>query len=128
MVKIDGIDPLLLNRVREQNERLEVLKAESTATNRLVKREKGFSSQGEFPKTQASEERRLKQALDRLNDEARRDGLPLRFEAQRREDLWHVSVIDAKSREVLRDIPTREALQVVGRINNLYGLFLDQKR
>ncbi len=125
-MKIDGIDPLLLNRIKEQTDRMEIQKSESIGSDNAVRRESG-SQRGKAAVPLHSEQK-LNEVLRRLNDEAERDNSPLRFSVRRDAKLWHVEVTDTLRNEIVRDIPTDQALTVLNRIQSLFGVLLDEKR
>jgi uncharacterized FlaG/YvyC family protein len=125
-MKIDGIDPLLLNRIKEQTDRMEIQKSESIGSDNAVRRES--SSQRGKAAIPLHNEQKMNEVLKRLNDEAERDNSPLRFSVRRDAKLWHVEVTDTLRNEVVRDIPTDQALTVLNRIQSLFGVLLDEKR
>ncbi len=125
-MKIDGIDPLLLNRIKEQTDRMEIQKSESISSDNAVRRE-GGSQRGKAT-VPLHNEQQMNEVLKRLNDEAERDNSPLRFSVRRDAKLWHVEVTDTLRDQVVRDIPTDQALTVLNRIQSLFGVLLDEKR
>lgn len=125
-MKIDGLDPLLLNRIKEQTDRMEIQKSESIGSDNVVRRESG--SQRGKAAVPLHNEQQLSEVLKRLNDEAERDNSPLRFSVRRDAKLWHVEVTDTLRDEIVRDIPTDQALTVLNRIQSLFGVLLDEKR
>jgi uncharacterized FlaG/YvyC family protein len=127
-MKIDGIDPLLLNRIKEQTDRLEVQRAESAVTENRVTREGGYSRRETYPVSDEQNEGKLQVAVERLNVNAEKENLPVRFQARRGNQRWHIEVYDLASNEVVRDIPTEQAMNVVNRIQSLFGILLDEKR
>ncbi len=127
-MKIDGIDPLLLNRIKEQTDRMEIQRAERTLTDTRVSREGDSSRRSQTYIPEQQDERSLNNALARLNENAERDGLPLRFRARRENNLWQVEVLDTENNKVIRNIPTDRVHGVVNRLHSLFGLILDEKR
>ena len=128
-MKIDGIDPLLLNRIKEQTDRLEVQRTERSLTDSKVRRDADLSPQTRPDLFIEPDEQHLSEALSRLNENAERDGLPLRFKAKRQQNnLWAVEVHDLEKDMVITQIPTTRVHGVVNRLQGLYGLMLDEKR
>ena len=127
-MKIDGIDPLLLNRIKEQTNRLEVQRTERPLTDSRVSRDADLTRQPRPEVVTRRDEESLKNALKRLNDNAEKDGLPLRFKASRQGNLWQVEVVDTTKNEVVSQIPTTRVHGVVNRLQGLYGLMLDERR
>ncbi len=127
-MKIDGIDPLLLNRIKEQTDRMEIQRAENASTDTRVSRDGGYRRAGVPTIPDLKYGKKVEAALRRLNENAEKDGFPLRFSVRKEPNLWHVEVRDLASNSVVRDIPTTEALDVVNRIYSLFGVLLDEKR
>lgn len=127
-MKIDGIDPLLLNRIKEQTERLEVQKSETLFPDNRTKRESsGYRGSAAKP-TDRDYDKRVEQALRQLNQRAEEDNLNVRFDLRKENNLWHVDVFDRGSSDIIRTIPTDRAFEVLSRIQGLFGLMLDEKR
>ncbi len=126
-MKIDGIDPLLLNKIKEKPDLKEVQKTESSATYTRVSRERGSDRGSEPGAKDASYGEKVEKALNRLNDDAERDGLKLRFRAKETAGFWNVEVFDTESDRVVHEIPTERALEVANRIQGLFGLLMDKK-
>ncbi len=129
-MKIDGIDPLLLNRIKEQTDRLEVRRAENVLTDSRVRRE---GDQGKFRRVYQEgmdQENRVYAALERLNDQAGRDNLPLSFRGRREADQWLIEIVDQERGDVVKVFSTGQdqVIGVVNRIQSLFGVLLDQKR
>ncbi len=127
-MKIDGIDPLLLSRIKEQTDRMEIQKTETAVSDNRVKRESGYPQGKAVQIPDQFYESKLNKALKQLNEKAERDGLPLRFSVRRDSNLWHVEVFDAESNDLVRDIPTDRALDVLSRMQGLFGGMLDERR
>lgn len=127
-MKIDGIDPLLLNRIKEQVDRMEVQKTEQTVTDNRVSRERGSSRGKVVEMPDQNNRHKVEAALRRLNENAEKGGIELRFDARRSDNLWHVLVMERDNNKVIRDIPTDQALSVVNRLQSLFGGLLDEKR
>ncbi len=127
-MKIDGIDPLLLNKVKEKPDLKAVQKAESSATYTRVSREKGTDRSTDTGEKDSRYGEKVEKALKRLNDNAEQSGYKLRFRSKQDSGLWHVEVIDSESGRVVHEIPTERALEVANRLQGLFGLFMDEKR
>ncbi len=127
-MKIDGIDPLLLNRIKEQTDRLEVQKSETIFSDNRTKRESGrYKGQTAKP-IDHNYDKKADQALRQLNQRAEEDNLDVRFNLRRDDRLWHVEVYNRDSSEVIQTIPTDRAFEVLSRIQGLFGVMLDEKR
>ncbi len=127
-MKIDGIDPLLLNRIKEQTDRMVIQKTETAVSDNQVKRESGNPQRKPADIPEQYYDAKLEVALKELNEKAEKDELPLRFDVNRELNLWHVRVYDTTRNEVVREIPTDRALSVLSRLQSLFGVMLDEKR
>ncbi|GEM_PF-1616715 len=127
-MKIDGIDPLLLNKIKEQQALKEVQPAEKSAAETRVTRE-GRSGQ-ERDKTLSGNayEQKVRETIDRLNRDAKNEGQPLRFSVHKESKLWHIEVYDIENNKKIREIPTEKALEVANRMQSLFGILMDEKR
>lgn len=125
-MKIDGIDPLLLNRLQEQASRQEVKPAEGARFDTPVKdREKAEARV--LPPEGSKSTDSLAKALQKLNDTAEAFQLSLRFQKHQASERWMVRVVDSENR-VLREIPPEQVLNIVAQIHDLIGILLDEQR
>ncbi len=130
-MKIDGIDPLLLNRIKEQTDKIEVQRTEASVTDNRVKPRTGSSERNTAYVQDQGHDKKVLNTLKRLNDNAEKNGMPIRFEARREFNLWQIEVYDSDRQQVVRnipDIPTESVVAVLNRINSLFGVLLDEKR
>ncbi len=127
-MKIDGIDPLLLNKIREKIDLKEVQQAERPSQDNRVSRDGGSGSRADAYVRDRDYEQKLDRVLKHLNENAQKEGYPLRFSARKENGLWHVEIRDKESGRVIREIPTSRALEVAGRIRGLFGVLMDEKR
>jgi len=130
-MKIDGIDSLIINRIKEQTDRMEVQRAEGSVTDNRVKPRTGSSERNNTYVVDQNHDLKVFNTVKRLNDNAEKNGLPFRFEARRELSIWHVDVYDSARKQVVRnipDIPVESVLTVLNRINSLFGVLVDERR
>lgn len=127
-MKIDGIDPLLLNKIREKIDLKEVQQAEKPSQDNRVSRDGGSGSRADAYVRDRDYEQKVDNALKHLNENVQKEGHPLRFSARKENGLWHIEVRDMDTGNLIREIPTSRALEVVGRIRGLFGVLMDEKR
>ena len=125
-MKVDGIDPALLNKIREQP-RSEIQQPRQTETDaRLKQREKTL---GQLP-TSLEEEGmfgKIEEELTKLNGAAEAFDVALRFKLHH-SDRWMVQVFNLETDEVIKEIPPEKVLNVIAQIQNLIGILLDVRR
>ena len=131
-MKIDGIDPLILNRIQEQAQRQHVEEADRANTDSRVTRR--YDSPEGRPESTAGEKTlvdRLEEALQKLNDTTRALDLSLEFrlkEEREAEEQWKVEVRDLQQDETLKEMDPEEAIHVVAQVQSLVGVLLDVRR
>ena len=129
-MKVDGIDPSILNRVKDQTtkppvqdnersriqeERVQQQRQQNRAQQATVELERGLLEE-------------VEEALRKLNDTADAMQLSLRFQMHQGSDRWMVQVIDVRQDEIIREIPPENILNVVAQIQSLIGVLLDERR
>ncbi len=129
-MRVDGIDPLVLNRVKDQTTKAPVQETDrSDAQRTLIRRQQqeNRASQAEV-QSEAGQMRELEEALMKLNDTAEAMQLSLRFLMHEGSERWMVQVIDIQQDEIVREMPPENVLNVVAQIQNLIGVLLDERR
>jgi flagellar protein FlaG len=128
-MKIDGIDPLVLNRMREQQESRPAVREPGRIEpdSRIKQREKVL---GEKPAPLVEETmlEQLEEGIQKLNDTSEAFNLSLRFMLHQDSERWMVQVVDLVNDKVIREIPPEYVLNVVAQIQNLIGVLLDERR
>ena len=129
-MKVEGIDPSILNRVKDQitkppvqdnersriqEERVQQQRQQNRAQQATVELERGLLEE-------------VEEAVRKLNDTADAMQLSLRFQMHQGSDRWMVQVIDVRQDEIIREIPPENILNVVAQIQSLIGVLLDERR
>jgi len=133
-MKVDGIDPMVLNRVKDQVTRSPMQEAERADTQRAKTeqlREQQVKTRQETATAVATEEGMLQElegAVLKLNDTAEAMQLSLRFHMHSDSERWMVQVVDVRQDEIIREIPPEKVLNVVAQIQDLLGILLDERR
>jgi flagellar protein FlaG len=133
-MKVDGIDPMVLNRVKDQATRSPVQEAERADTQRArteMLREQQLKARQQAATAVATDESMLQElegAVLKLNDTAEAMQLSLRFHMHSDSDRWMVQVVDVRQDEIIREIPPEKVLNVVAQIQDLLGILLDERR
>lgn len=69
----------------------------------------------------------VKKAMERITDFVKYTASDIQFSVDKDTDALVVKVIDRDSKEVLRQIPSEEVLQIAKALDSLQGLFVSQK-
>jgi len=129
-MKIDGIDPLILSRIKDQVSKTplqETERADAQQTRVQQQKHQGRSQQSaiEIDKNLLQE---VEEAVRKLNNTAEAMNLDLRFTVHEDSDRWMVQVVDIQEDEIVREIPPEKVLNVVAQIQSLIGVLLDERR
>ncbi|MDK2856661.1 MAG: flagellar protein FlaG [Bacillota bacterium] len=110
----------------------EVKAGEATRAPEVLRRPEGPDEHGEARATGAGARTELspedvKRAAEALDETARAVNARLSFVYHEESGRMQVKVIDVETQEVIREIPPTEVLELVARIREMIGLFLDKK-
>ena len=127
-MKVDGIDPLVLSRVKDQTKqgatpeasRFEARQEQLKAQEQHARQEAQLKTEGLLAE--------IEEAVMKLNDTAEAMQLSLRFLMHRESERWMVQVVDIRHDEIVREIPPEKVLNVVAQIQSLIGVLLDERR
>lgn len=70
----------------------------------------------------------LNDAIDKINKTVRIFNKSLHFVLHEETRRWIVQVIDNETKEVIREIPPKEVLDLVAKLDDMVGLLVDVKR
>ena len=128
-MKVEGIDPSILNRVKDQTTKPPVQDTERSDARAKVQRQleqsKAQQANVESDKSLLQE---VEEAVRKLNDTAEAMQLSLRFHMHSESERWMVQVVDIREDEIVREIPPEKILNVVAQIQSLLGVLLDERR
>jgi flagellar protein FlaG len=129
-MKVDGIDPLILNRVKDQTTRGPVQEAERADAQRAKVQQQREQAKQEYVKLELDKGamQEIEEAVLKLNDTAEAMQLSLRFHMHKGSERWMVQVVDIQQDEIIREIPPEKVLNVVAQIQSLIGILLDERR
>lgn len=69
----------------------------------------------------------LEESVEELNDTIEALHKDLKFEIHESSERMMVEVINMDNNEVIKEIPPREVLDMIGRIKEMVGLLIDEK-
>jgi len=72
--------------------------------------------------------KKLAEAVEKMNKTTRIFNKSMHFKLHEESNRWQVQIMDLDSGKVLREIPPKEVLDVVARIQEMVGLFVDERR
>lgn len=70
----------------------------------------------------------VRDAVDKMNETSRIFNRSLHFRLHEESKRWQVQVIDLDSGKVIREIPPTEILDLVAKIQEIVGVFVDERR
>ncbi|NLJ56754.1 MAG: flagellar protein FlaG [Firmicutes bacterium] len=126
-MKIDGIDPLQLNKIHEQTQKPVVQEShrqdpKRKQQDRILNREQNILAW----KEEYGEN--LKEALEKVNTTVEAFHTGLRFRIHEETERVMVQIVNLVDDEVIKEIPPEKLLNVVAQIQNIIGLFIDTRR
>lgn len=128
-MKVDGIDPLVLSRVKDQATKAPLQETErSEAQQSRVQQQNQNRSRQPAVEPEQNMLQEVEEAVRKLNDTAEAMHLNLRFLMHEESDRWMVQVVDVKANEIIRELPPENVLNTVAQIQSLIGVLLDARR
>lgn len=129
-MRVDGIDPLVLNRVKDQTKGQAVQDTDrSDAERTLIRRQQQENRANQAAvESETSQLREVEEAIMKLNDTAEAMQLSLRFLMHEGSERWMVQVIDIQQDEIVREMPPEKILNTVAQIQSLIGVLIDERR
>ncbi len=115
-MKIPGVDPAILQQIKNQTLKPEVQQSQRAVVSRDKKEEKGKK---DF-------KRQLGRSVKKLNEAAGVMESPLRFETVERNGRLAVRIIDGSSNSLVREVPPERVLEIAEKMQKLLGLLVDE--
>jgi len=72
-------------------------------------------------------EEQIEEGVETLNESVEALHKGLKFEIHEESDRMHVQVVDVIEDEVLKELPPEEILDMLGRIQEMVGIIIDEK-
>lgn len=121
LIKIPGIDPILLQNLKDQTSKPVV---RGSREIRITDKEEGRKGREWFQEGTREE---LEEFLDEINQGLEKQGHPLRFFLVELKGKWLVEVRSIKEGKVLRQLTLAAAKRIFGKAVENRGLVLDEK-
>lgn len=126
-MKVDGIDPLQLNKIHEQTQKA-VVQESHRQDPRQKQQDKVLGREQRVVEWERSYMEDLQDAVEKVNITADTFNISLRFRIHEESERIMVQVINLENNEVIKEIPPEKILNVVAQIQNIIGLFIDTRR
>ena len=73
-------------------------------------------------------EEELQEMVQRINKVTGDMNISLQFELHEQSERWMVQVVDTLENEILKEIPPEKLLDLYGRIRDVIGMLIDERR
>ena len=127
-MRIDGVDPLTMNKIHHETQRGLVHETKGIGSMRHVRSNEGGQHTVDQKAGAGINGSDLAEAVGQVNDTAEALDLGLRFRLHEETDRFIVQIVDRKANEVIKEIPPERLLNLVGQIQDMIGVLLDEKR
>lgn len=123
-MKVDGVDPVVLQRVETALKQGTVPEVEKAAVREKERKKEVPSAEAKSREAAIAKEELLK-AAGRLNAAADIFDFEIRFEVNFEEGEVKVLVIDKEEKRVIRRLPPSKLLEMASRLEHFLGVLLD---
>ena len=125
-MRISGNDVLVLGKIQDQTQKTEIQNSKDIFPDTEVKKRK----EAIRGKAVALEENDndVFEAVKQANKATEAVNISLQFEVHEETSRVMVQVIDMDKNEVLKEIPPEKILNLIGQIQEMIGLVVDEKR
>lgn len=124
-MRVDGRDPLVLNSIRNQVSRPDVQKLTDAERVEKVKAERRPAAREEASELNYE---KIEKAVQMGNRAAEVLDVGIRFKLHEDTERYQVLIVDRRNNEVIKEIPPEKLLDLVGKIQEMIGLLIDEKR
>lgn len=125
-MKVDGIEPPVLQRVQDQTRQKRVEQPQGERADLTARRRQQTVGQQPGPEARSNLER-IEDEVKRLNETAYLYNIGLRFSIYEETNRVVVQVYNREDNEVIRQIPPEKILNLVAQIQQMIGLLLDEE-
>ena len=128
-MKVDGVDPIQLNKVTEFTQKTLVQESQRQDPKR-EQQERVLGREQQVVKWDGSNTEALDEAIKQMNKAAEAFNVELKFSVHEGTDRVMVQVVNKESQEIIREIPPERVLNMVAQIQTMIGigLFVDSRR
>jgi flagellar protein FlaG len=127
-VKVDGIEPPVLQRVQDQTRQKRVEQPQGERADLATRRRQQAAGQQQPGLEGRSNLEIIEDEVKRLNETAYLYNIGLRFSIHEETSRVVVQVYNREDNEVIRQIPPEKILNLVAQIQQMIGLLIDEER
>ncbi len=129
-MRVDGTEPLAVGRIQDQTARSEVQRLTEVTPDVQARRREEAIRGREVPQEGESRNytERLEEAVKEANRATEETNINLRFRLHEESERVMMLVFDIEKNEVIREIPPEDLLNLIGQIQEMIGLLLDERR
>ena len=126
-MRVDGVDPIQLNKVTEFTQRSSVQESQRQDPKR-EQQERVLGREQQIGEWDGSNMEELDEAIQQMNRAAEAFNVELRFSIHEGTERVMVQVLNKQSQEIIREIPPERVLNMVAQIQDMIGVFVDSRR
>ncbi len=126
-MRVDGVDPIQLNKVTEFTQRSSVQESQRQDPKR-EQQERVLGREQQVGEWDGSNMEELDEAIQQMNRAAEAFNVELRFSIHEGTERVMVQVLNKQSQEIIREIPPERVLNMVAQIQDMIGVFVDSRR
>jgi flagellar protein FlaG len=127
-VKVDGIEPPVLQRVQDQTRQKRVEQPQGERADLATRRRQQAAGQQQPGLEGRSNLEIIEDEVKRFNETAYLYNIGLRFSIHEETSRVVVQVYNREDNEVIRQIPPEKILNLVAQIQQMIGLLIDEER
>jgi len=125
-MRICGSETLVLGKIQDQTQKSEIQSGKEVFSDTEGRKRKEAIRGKAFPMYENSSD--VLEAVKQANKATEAVNIGLQFEVHEKTSRIMVQVIDMDKNEVLKEIPPEKILNLIGQIQEMIGLVLDEKR
>lgn len=126
-MKIDGIDPVSLNRIHDVTQKPVVQESERQDPKQK-QHQKVLNTEQKVLEWDRTHMEDLQEAVEKVNTTAQAFNTGLRFRIHEESERVMVEVFNRVDNEVIKEIPPEKLLNLVAQIQSVIGVFVDERR
>ncbi|MBS4032691.1 MAG: flagellar protein FlaG [Clostridiales bacterium] len=118
-MKVQGVDPMILNRIQDQTNKQAVQETKQTKISNEQEPKKET-------RQEAVDQDTLVESVQKLNKAAEAFNIQLRFSIDKEDNQVVVLVIDKVNQKVIRQIPPTKVMDMLTQMQYMVGVLVDQ--